>query len=116
MTSTLPAPATARAPRPVGTVLVTGAASGLGRAIARAVAAAGGRPLLLDRVPVEPGPELGDAPSTAVDLADGRGSEAAIGELLAASGASTPSSPRPERTAAAPSPTSPPRSGSAWSA
>ena len=64
MTHTLPAPsAAAHAPRPVGTVLVTGAASGLGRAVAHAVAAAGGRPLLLDRVPVDPDPELGDAPS-----------------------------------------------------
>ena len=46
-----PAPAT-RATRGVGTVLVTGAASGLGRAVAAAVTAAGGRPLLVDRVPV----------------------------------------------------------------
>jgi NAD(P)-dependent dehydrogenase (short-subunit alcohol dehydrogenase family) len=84
MTRTLSAPSTtSRAPRPVGTVLVTGAASGLGRAVARAVAAAGGRPLLLDRVPVEPEPELGDAPSVVADLADLRGSEAAIGRLLA---------------------------------
>jgi NAD(P)-dependent dehydrogenase (short-subunit alcohol dehydrogenase family) len=98
VTHTLPAPATpvptptagitpgTRAPRPVGTVLVTGAASGLGRAVARAVAAAGGRPLLLDRVPVDPGPELGDALTTVTDLADGRASEAAIGELVAAAG------------------------------
>jgi NAD(P)-dependent dehydrogenase (short-subunit alcohol dehydrogenase family) len=87
MTSTLSAPSTtSRAPRPVGTVLVTGAASGLGRAVARAVAAAGGRPLLLDRVPVEADPELGDAPSVVADLADRRGSEAAIGRLLADAG------------------------------
>jgi NAD(P)-dependent dehydrogenase (short-subunit alcohol dehydrogenase family) len=85
VTHTLPAPsAAAHAPRPVGTVLVTGAASGLGRAVAHAVAAAGGRPLLLDRVPVDPDPELGDAPSIVTDLADARGSEAAIGELAAA--------------------------------
>jgi NAD(P)-dependent dehydrogenase (short-subunit alcohol dehydrogenase family) len=87
VTSTLPAPAPAtRAPRPVGTVLVTGAASGLGRAVATAVAAAGGRPLLLDRVPVEPDPQLPDALSTVADLADGRASEAAIAELVAAAG------------------------------
>jgi NAD(P)-dependent dehydrogenase (short-subunit alcohol dehydrogenase family) len=87
MTSTLPAPnTTSRAPRPVGTVLVTGAASGLGRAVARAVAAAGGTPLLLDRVPVERDPQLADAPSLVADLADGRGSEAAIGRLLADAG------------------------------
>ncbi len=48
-----PAPA-ARTPRGVGTVLVTGAASGLGRAVAAAVTTAGGRALLVDRVPVEP--------------------------------------------------------------
>ncbi|GAA1258455.1 hypothetical protein GCM10009609_21840 [Pseudonocardia aurantiaca] len=50
MTSTLPTRVTSsRAPRPVGTVLITGAASGLGRAVAHAGAAAGGRPLLLTR-------------------------------------------------------------------
>ena len=49
MTRTLDAAAAIRTPRPVGTVLVTGAASGLGRAVAGAVLAAGGRPLLLDR-------------------------------------------------------------------
>ncbi|HLU57416.1 MAG TPA: SDR family oxidoreductase [Pseudonocardia sp.] len=87
MTSTLPAPATgARSRRPVGTVLVTGAASGLGRAVARAVASAGGTPLLLDRVPVEADPRLGDAPSAVVDLADGRAGEAAIGRLIADAG------------------------------
>ena len=89
MTHTLPAPTsapTARAPRPVGTVLVTGAASGLGRAVAHAVAAAVGRPLLLDRVAVDQVPELGDALSTVADLADRRRSEAAIGELVAAAG------------------------------
>lgn len=76
----------ARAPRPVGTVLVTGAASGLGRAVAHAVAAAGGRPLLLDRVSVDPGPDLGNALTTVTDLADGRAAEIAIGELVGAAG------------------------------
>jgi NAD(P)-dependent dehydrogenase (short-subunit alcohol dehydrogenase family) len=75
-----------REPRPVGTVLVTGAASGLGRAVAGAVAAAGGRPLLLDRVAVDPGPELDGALSTVTDLANGRASEAAIADLVAAAG------------------------------
>ena len=51
-TSVDPGPAS-RATRGVGTVLVTGAASGLGRAVAAAVTAAGGRALLVDRVPVE---------------------------------------------------------------
>jgi NAD(P)-dependent dehydrogenase (short-subunit alcohol dehydrogenase family) len=87
MTETLEArAATGRAPRPVGTVLVTGAASGLGRAVAHAVAAAGGRPLLVDRIVVDPGPELGDALSTVTDLADGRASEEAIRELVGAAG------------------------------
>jgi NAD(P)-dependent dehydrogenase (short-subunit alcohol dehydrogenase family) len=87
MTQILEAPTpTGRAPRPVGTVLVTGAASGLGRALARAVAAAGGRPLLVDRVAVDAGPELGDALSVVTDLADGRGSEQAIRELVTAAG------------------------------
>lgn len=71
-----------RSPRPVGTVLVTGAASGLGRAVAGAVAAAGGRPLLLDRVPVDPG----DGLSVVTDLADRRASEHAVRELVARAG------------------------------
>ncbi len=87
MTEILEAPTrTGREPRPVGTVLVTGAASGLGRALARAVAAAGGRPLLVDRVAVDAGPELGDALSVVTDLADGRTSEQAIRELVTAAG------------------------------
>ncbi|GAA1312892.1 SDR family oxidoreductase [Pseudonocardia xinjiangensis] len=87
MTEILEAPTrTGREPRLVGTVLVTGAASGLGRALARAVAAAGGRPLLVDRVAVDAGPELGDALSVVTDLADGRASEQAIRELVTAAG------------------------------
>ncbi|GAA1270202.1 SDR family oxidoreductase [Pseudonocardia aurantiaca] len=87
MTETLEAPtATGRAPRQVGSVLVTGAASGLGRAVAHAVAAAGGRPLLVDRIVVDAGPELGNALSTVTDLADGRASEEAIRELVDAAG------------------------------
>lgn len=69
----------ARTPRGVGTVLVTGAASGLGRAVAAAVTAAGGRALLVDRVPVEP-PE--DALAALVDLADTRAAEEAIRALI----------------------------------
>ena len=56
-----------------GAVLVTGGASGLGAAVAQAVAAAGGTPAVLDRVeprfPVDH--EL-------VDLADGRAAEVAV--------------------------------------
>lgn len=93
MTNTLdtPAPGRARAsrePRPVGTVLVTGAASGLGRAVAHAVLAAGGRPLLLDRVECRDavGPELADAPAVVADLADARAAERAVAELVSRAG------------------------------
>jgi NAD(P)-dependent dehydrogenase (short-subunit alcohol dehydrogenase family) len=55
----------------IGTVLVTGAASGLGRAIAVAVAEAGGTPVALDLQPVE------GIDGEAVDLADGAAAEAA---------------------------------------
>ena len=69
--------------RPLGRVLVTGAASGLGRAVAGAVATAGGSPLLLDRVdPRTTGdPRLADAPSALVDLADPRAAEDAVARL-----------------------------------
>lgn len=49
----------------IGTVLVTGGVSGLGAAVTEAVAAAGGRPFVLDRV--APG---GDVEHEIVDLAD----------------------------------------------
>ncbi len=61
----------------VGTVLVTGAASGLGAAVARAVELAGGTPVLVDRV--TPG---FDADHEIVDLADGRAAEAAVGRIV----------------------------------
>lgn len=94
MTRTLDrtAPSDSTAPssaaRDVGTVLVTGAASGLGRAVAGAVLAAGGRPLLLDRVDPRDavGPELADAPTAVVDLADAREAETAVAELAARAG------------------------------
>jgi NAD(P)-dependent dehydrogenase (short-subunit alcohol dehydrogenase family) len=60
----------------VGTVLVTGGASGLGAAVARAVAKAGGEAVVLDRA--EPSFEV---EHVAVDLADGRAAEAAVREL-----------------------------------
>ena len=72
-----PAP---RATRGVGTVLVTGAASGLGRAVAAAVTAAGGRALLVDRVPVENRPE--GSLAAVADLADTRAAEDAIRALI----------------------------------
>ena len=56
-----------------GTVLVTGGASGLGAAVARAVLEAGGRPVILDRV------EAGlDVEQELVDLSDTRAAEAAV--------------------------------------
>jgi NAD(P)-dependent dehydrogenase (short-subunit alcohol dehydrogenase family) len=57
----------------LGTVLVTGGASGLGAAVARAVGKAGGEPVVLDRA--EPPFEV---EHVAVDLADGRAAEAAV--------------------------------------
>jgi NADP-dependent 3-hydroxy acid dehydrogenase YdfG len=61
----------------LGTVLVTGGASGLGAAVASAVAGAGGTPVLLDRVR----PAL-DADHELVDLVDGRAAEDAVGRII----------------------------------
>ncbi|MCW2501583.1 MAG: putative oxidoreductase [Frankiales bacterium] len=63
-----------------GTVLVTGAASGLGAAVARAVGDAGGRALGLDRVPV-PG-----LPHEVADVAQTRAVEAAVHRLVVSTG------------------------------
>ncbi len=57
-------------------VYVTGAASGLGQAVARAVVKAGGRVAVLDRAEPED-----DVPHVVVDLADARAAEAAVTEL-----------------------------------
>jgi NAD(P)-dependent dehydrogenase (short-subunit alcohol dehydrogenase family) len=57
----------------VGTVLVTGGASGLGAAVATAVSEVGGRPVILDRVPAEL-----DVEQEVVDLADTRAAETAV--------------------------------------
>ncbi|HYO41116.1 MAG TPA: SDR family oxidoreductase [Nocardioidaceae bacterium] len=56
-----------------GTVLVTGGASGLGAAVAQAVAEIGGRPVILDRVKAEL-----DVEQEVVDLSDPRAAEAAV--------------------------------------
>jgi NAD(P)-dependent dehydrogenase (short-subunit alcohol dehydrogenase family) len=64
--------------RPLGTVLVTGGASGLGAATALAVARAGGRVLILDRVPPPAEVAAVAAGSEVVDLADARAAEAAV--------------------------------------
>lgn len=67
----------AAAEQALGRVLVTGGSSGLGAAIAAAVAQRGGTPLVLDR----------DAPADGldhelVDLADGRAAEAAVARAV----------------------------------
>lgn len=86
MTSSATVPAQAPSPSaPVGTVLITGAASGLGRAVADAVATAGGTPLLVDRV--DPGSGVdGGARTAVVDLADTRAAESAVADLIARAG------------------------------
>jgi NAD(P)-dependent dehydrogenase (short-subunit alcohol dehydrogenase family) len=57
----------------VGTVLITGGSSGLGAATAEAVAQAGGRPVVLDRVTPS-----ADHDCEVVDLVDRRGTERAV--------------------------------------
>ena len=67
--------------RPLGNVLITGGASGLGAATVDAVFAAGGRPLVLDRnVPSV------QADHVQVDLADRIATEDAVSALVAAAG------------------------------
>jgi NAD(P)-dependent dehydrogenase (short-subunit alcohol dehydrogenase family) len=61
---------------PMGTVLVTGAASGLGAAVVTAVRSAGGTAVAIDRVP------MADVDHEVVDLVDGRAAEAAVDRLL----------------------------------
>lgn len=65
----------------VGRILVTGAASGLGAAAAQAVAAAGGTPLVLDRMPVGQSYD-----GEIVDLADTRAAEKAVTSLAERAG------------------------------
>lgn len=62
-----------RAEGPLGTIIVTGGARGLGAAVADAVEKAGGTPVIFDIV--EPDRDL---PFEHVDLADGRATEAAV--------------------------------------
>jgi NAD(P)-dependent dehydrogenase (short-subunit alcohol dehydrogenase family) len=64
-------------PRELGRVLVTGGASGLGAAVADAVAEAGGTPLIVDRQE----PAGGHAHAIA-DLADSAAAERAVADLI----------------------------------
>lgn len=65
-----------------GTVIVTGGASGLGAAVAAAVADGGGTPVVLDRQPARDGVD-----HELVDLADGRAAEDAVERVVARHGA-----------------------------
>jgi NAD(P)-dependent dehydrogenase (short-subunit alcohol dehydrogenase family) len=65
----------------LGVVVVTGGASGLGAAVARAVADAGGTPVVLDLRPPPAGHDHEE-----VDLSDGRAAEAAVGRVAARHG------------------------------
>ncbi|WP_082475141.1 SDR family oxidoreductase [Frigoribacterium sp. Leaf263] len=82
--TTVPTPTEARAARRgPGRVLVTGGASGLGAAVARAVHFAGGTPIVVDLV-VDGVPEGIDAHQ--VDVSDSRAVEAAVIAAAAAHG------------------------------
>lgn len=65
----------------LGTVLITGGASGLGAATVDAVREAGGRPLVIDRVPPP-----SDVEYLVADLADSGAAEAATAELAERAG------------------------------
>jgi NAD(P)-dependent dehydrogenase (short-subunit alcohol dehydrogenase family) len=67
--------------RQLGTVLVTGGASGLGAAIVEAVAAAGGDPLVLDM-----NPPRDDVDHELVDLSRGEDAEAAVTRIAERNG------------------------------
>lgn len=66
-------------PRPVGRILITGGASGLGQAVARAVAAAGGTPAIIDRDTTS----LENVVCRRADVSDRLQVEAAVAEIVA---------------------------------
>jgi NAD(P)-dependent dehydrogenase (short-subunit alcohol dehydrogenase family) len=80
---TLPNPSRL-APRDVGTVFITGGASGLGAAIVDAVLEAGGTPAVLDRAAPRD-----DVASVEVDLSDSGAAHEAVEELVAKVGPPT---------------------------
>ena len=69
------------APQALGTILITGGSSGLGAATAAAVQAAGGTPLVLDRIEPE-----SDVTYEQVDLADSAAAAAAVDAVVKAAG------------------------------
>ena len=69
------------APQALGTILITGGSSGLGAATAAAVQAAGGTPLVLDRVEPE-----SDVTYEQVDLGDSAAAAAAVDAVVKAAG------------------------------
>ena len=69
------------APQALGTILITGGSSGLGAATAAAVQAAGGTPLVLDRVEPE-----SDVTYEQVDLADSAAAATAVDSVVKAAG------------------------------
>ena len=84
MTATTVAPLTRvgnAAPQALGTILITGGSSGLGAAAAAAVQAAGGTPLVLDRV--QPADSVA---YQQVDLADSAAAAAAVDAAVKAAG------------------------------
>ncbi|PRZ02660.1 NADP-dependent 3-hydroxy acid dehydrogenase YdfG [Isoptericola sp. CG 20/1183] len=76
MTDATAPPTETPVPRELGTVYVTGGSSGLGAALVEAVTAAGGKPVVLDRVP--PSAEV---PHAVVDLADSAAAADAVERL-----------------------------------
>lgn len=70
----------------IGTVLITGGSSGLGAAATRAVADAGGRPLVIDRVAPRPGDGRPAPEYEVADLADRAAAEQATRTLAERAG------------------------------